>query len=66
MKSLNLLVDDNWVTKVSDFGLSRFNTGGQFSMNTLTKLRGTLSYTAPEVYFGEKFTPKADVYALGT
>jgi len=26
---------------------------------------GTLSYTAPEVYFVEKFTPKADVFSLG-
>jgi serine/threonine protein kinase len=65
IKSLNLLVDDNWVTKVSDFGLSRFNTTGPFTMDTLTKLRGTFSYTAPEVYFGEKFTTKSDVFAVG-
>jgi serine/threonine protein kinase len=24
LKSLNVLIDENWVTKVTDFGLSRF------------------------------------------
>eukprot|EP01100_Stratorugosa_tubuloviscum_P013982 TRINITY_DN7226_c0_g1_i1.p1 TRINITY_DN7226_c0_g1~~TRINITY_DN7226_c0_g1_i1.p1 ORF type:complete len:763 (-),score=369.26 TRINITY_DN7226_c0_g1_i1:12-2300(-) len=63
LKSLNLLVDENWVVKVSDFGLSRFTSGG--SLNTLNELRGTYAYTAPEVYFGEKYTDKADIFAFG-
>lgn len=29
------------------------------------KLRGTYAYSAPEVYFGDAFTTKADVYSVG-
>lgn len=64
MKSLNLLVDENWTVKVSDFGTSRF-TSGVGDMSTLSKLRGTYAYCAPEVYFGKNFTPKSDIYSFG-
>eukprot|EP01087_Luapelamoeba_hula_P009632 TRINITY_DN2508_c0_g1_i1.p1 TRINITY_DN2508_c0_g1~~TRINITY_DN2508_c0_g1_i1.p1 ORF type:complete len:918 (-),score=147.73 TRINITY_DN2508_c0_g1_i1:27-2780(-) len=63
LKSLNLLVDENWDVKVCDFGLSRFTDGG--NMSTLGKLRGTFAYCAPEVYFGERFSLKSDVYSAG-
>ncbi|EGG23797.1 ankyrin repeat-containing protein [Cavenderia fasciculata] len=63
LKSLNLLVNDKWEVKVCDFGLSRFNTGS--NMETLTKMRGTFAYCAPEVYFGEQFSVKSDVYSIG-
>jgi len=66
MKSLNLLVDSNWVCKVSDFGTSRATAGGNPSdLKTLTKLRGTYAYCAPEVYFGQPFTPKSDIFSFG-
>lgn len=65
MKSLNLLVDSNWTVKVSDFGLSRFTSGAASNLSTLGKLRGTYAYSAPEVYFGEPFTTRADVYSVG-
>jgi len=63
LKSLNLLVDYDWKVKVCDFGLSRFDTNS--NLKTLSNLRGTYSYAAPEVYFGEKFTPKSDVFSIG-
>lgn len=63
LKSLNLLVTDSWAVKVCDFGLSRFDTSS--NLKTLSKLRGTFCYVAPEVYFGEKFTTKSDVYSIG-
>lgn len=65
MKSLNLLVDGNWTIKVSDFGLSRFTSGAASNLSTLGKLRGTYAYSAPEVYFGDPFTTKADVFSIG-
>lgn len=65
MKSLNLLVDENWVVKVSDFGTSRFTSGDGVDTKTLSKLRGTYAYCAPEVYFGKDYTPKSDIYSLG-
>jgi len=63
LKSLNLLVDENWNVKVGDFGLSRFTSGAQLS--TLGKLRGTYAYCAPEIYFGKAFSPKSDIYSMG-
>ncbi|KAL6060669.1 putative serine/threonine-protein kinase/receptor [Balamuthia mandrillaris] len=63
LKSLNLLVDDNWNVKVCDFGLSRYTDQGNLS--TLGKLRGTFAYCAPEVYFGERFSAKSDIYSVG-
>lgn len=65
MKSLNLLVDSNWVCKVSDFGTSRAIVGQASDLATLGKLRGTYAYCAPEVYFGKTFTPKSDIFSFG-
>jgi len=62
MKSLNLMVNEQWHVKVGDFGLSRFNTDTQ--KETLAKMRGTFAYAAPEVYFGEKFSTKSDVFSI--
>jgi len=62
LKSLNLLVNDKWDIKVCDFGLSRFNTGS--NLETLVKMRGTFAYCAPEVYYGEQFSAKSDVYSI--
>lgn len=63
LKSLNLLVNEKWEVKVCDFGLSRFNTGS--NLETLVKMRGTFAYCSPEVYFGEQFSTKSDVYSIG-
>eukprot|EP01117_Protostelium_nocturnum_P004662 TRINITY_DN168_c0_g1_i1.p1 TRINITY_DN168_c0_g1~~TRINITY_DN168_c0_g1_i1.p1 ORF type:complete len:831 (-),score=270.46 TRINITY_DN168_c0_g1_i1:114-2462(-) len=61
-KSLNIMVNSQLHCKVGDFGLSRFNTDTQ--KETLAKMRGTFAYCAPEVYRGEKFTTKADVFSI--
>jgi ankyrin repeat protein len=63
LKSLNLLVNEKWEIKVCDFGLSRFNTDS--NLKTLVQMRGTFAYCAPEVYFGEQFSTKSDVYSIG-
>jgi serine/threonine protein kinase len=60
VKSLNFLVNKEWKVKVCDFGLSRFNTTNNLA--TMNKICGTVSYLAPEVYMGEKFTDKADIF----
>ena len=38
---------------------------GSQDESTLGKLRGTYAYSAPEVYKGEKYSGKADVFSLG-
>jgi serine/threonine protein kinase len=49
--------------QICDFGLSRFNT--VTNLATMNKICGTIHYLAPEVYMGEKYTSKADIYSLG-
>jgi serine/threonine protein kinase len=56
-------VNDRFQVKVGDFGLSRFNTDTH--KETLGKMRGTFAYCAPEVYFGEAFSTKSDVFSIG-
>ena len=63
LKSQNLLVTGDFRIKVGDFGLSRFNTVSNGT--TLGNLCGTMSHCAPEIYMGDRFSPKSDVYSLG-
>lgn len=63
LKSENILVTENLEVKVSDMGLARFNI--EKNDSTLGKLCGTYAYLAPELFFGEKFTEKCDIYSLG-
>ena len=62
LKSHNLLVDEFWRVKVSDFGLSTFFD--QSAQDAMTAC-GTPCWTAPEVLRGEHYTVKADVYSFG-
>ncbi|CAN0458422.1 unnamed protein product, partial [Laminaria digitata] len=47
LKSLNVLIDENWVTKVTDFGLSRFKATSV--SEKMTGQAGTYHWMAPEV-----------------
>ena len=60
LKSLNILVDQDWNVKVSDFGLSRFKVS-----SLMTGQCGTYQWMAPEVVRGHNYTEKADVYSFG-
>eukprot|EP01116_Phalansterium_solitarium_P012849 TRINITY_DN2951_c0_g3_i1.p1 TRINITY_DN2951_c0_g3~~TRINITY_DN2951_c0_g3_i1.p1 ORF type:complete len:765 (-),score=279.05 TRINITY_DN2951_c0_g3_i1:553-2847(-) len=63
-KSPNILIDSDWHCKVSDFGTARFDDND--SMKTLRKSDvGSAPYMAPENFAGERFTTKADVFAVG-
>lgn len=63
LKSLNLLVTQEWHIKLCDFGLSRFNTNE--NMETMKQMRGTFAYVDPEVYNGGVFAAASDIYSLG-
>lgn len=54
-------MNEDYHVKVGDFGLSRFNTETQGG--TLNKMVGTMAYAAPEVYFGERFSTKSDIFS---
>ncbi|KAL7723027.1 Map3k delta-1 protein kinase [Entamoeba marina] len=60
LKSHNLLVDENWKVKVSDFGLSITSIEGLES----NSLCGTLPWTSPEILKGKPINIKADVYSF--
>ncbi|XP_047313907.1 G-type lectin S-receptor-like serine/threonine-protein kinase At2g19130 [Impatiens glandulifera] len=63
IKPENILLDENYVPKVADFGMAKL-LGREFS-RVLTTMRGTRGYLAPEWISGDAITPKADVFSLG-
>jgi eukaryotic-like serine/threonine-protein kinase len=63
IKPANILVTDQGVAKISDFGIARVHDQGRLTRSGL--VIGTPTYFSPELARGEKPTPAADVWALG-
>ncbi|XP_060675572.1 rust resistance kinase Lr10 isoform X4 [Ziziphus jujuba] len=66
IKPHNILLDENFVPKVSDFGLARLCPLDN-SVVSLTAARGTIGYIAPELFYKNigRISYKADVYSFG-
>ncbi|KAL9234641.1 hypothetical protein vseg_009491 [Gypsophila vaccaria] len=65
IKPENILLDDNYNAKVSDFGLAKLVNPKDHRHRTLTSVRGTRGYLAPEWLANHAITSKSDVYSLG-
>ncbi|XP_059599334.1 rust resistance kinase Lr10-like [Vitis vinifera] len=66
IKPHNILLDEDFTPKVSDFGLAKLYSTNE-SVVSLTAARGTLGYIAPELFYKNvgHVSYKADVYSFG-
>ncbi|PWA75613.1 serine-threonine/tyrosine-protein kinase catalytic domain-containing protein [Artemisia annua] len=65
IKSSNILIDENWVAKISDLGLSKLSVTG-FGMSVMVSNGcGTRGYCEPEYYNSGVVTKKSDFCTCG-
>jgi len=63
-KASNILLDSDYNTKLSDFGLAKHGPQGE-ATHVTTRVMGTHGYAAPEYITTGHLTAKSDVYSFG-
>ncbi|KAH9561692.1 hypothetical protein CY35_05G036500 [Sphagnum magellanicum] len=64
-KASNILLEDDFTPKVSDFGLAKEAADGGKSQHVSTRVMGTFGYVAPEYAMTGHLLVKSDVYSYG-
>jgi len=66
IKPQNILLDEKFTPKISDFGLAKLYPTDK-SVVTMTAARGTIGYMAPELFYRNvgRISDKSDVYSFG-
>ncbi|XP_054776623.1 probable receptor-like protein kinase At1g49730 isoform X3 [Prosopis cineraria] len=66
IKSSNILLDENFVAKLADFGLAHASKNGSISFEAVnTNIMGTPGYMDPEYVVTHELTEKSDIYNYG-
>ncbi|KAI3914353.1 hypothetical protein MKW98_014960 [Papaver atlanticum] len=65
IKPQNILLDDSFTARISDFGLAKLLMTTQSRISTITGIRGTKGYVAPEWFRNTPVSAKVDVYSYG-
>ncbi|GAA0157801.1 hypothetical protein LIER_14988 [Lithospermum erythrorhizon] len=63
-KASNILIDGDFNSKLSDFGLAKIGPTGE-QTHISTRVMGTYGYCAPEYASTGKLTTKSDIYSFG-
>ena len=61
LKPQNLLIDDNYILKITDFGLARYFNND----NMISTICGSPMYMAPEILKKKRYTIKSDLWSVG-